>query len=339
MFVATSVEVFVPASVANLGPGFDAVGMALEIFNVVRMGTAPTGLEITVLGDDGDQPADRTNLVARSAVALFEEAGLVVPGLRIHVNQAIPVSRGLGSSAAAIVAGLVGANALAGFPLSKDALLELAVEIEGHPDNVAAALFGGFVVSVSDGNRPPCHLRLDVPGSLHVVVAIPDLHVSTELARSILPESVTLADAVHNIGRVALLVGAIACGRLDFLSAAMSDRLHQPYRANLVPGLDNVLVAATRAGALGAALSGSGPSVVAFARTNPHSVAEAMLEAFGASGVACRTVVTRVCPRGAVVVEDPEASGEEPLFGGAESCSPTDRCSSDSARASASRRW
>ena len=174
--MAEVVEVRVPASTANLGPGFDAVGMALELFNVVRMGTTTTtGLEITVLGDSRDLPLDWTNLVARSAAALFEKVGLPVPGLRIHVYQRIPVSRGLGSSAAAIVAGLVAANALADFPLTDDDLFQLATEIEGHPDNVAAALFGGFVVSVADEHRRLRHLKLNVPSDLHLVVAIPEI--------------------------------------------------------------------------------------------------------------------------------------------------------------------
>lgn len=311
IFVAESVEVRVPASTANLGPGFDAVGMALELFNVVRMGTTTTGLEITVLGDSRDQPLDWTNLVARSAAALFEETGLPVPGLRIHVHQRIPVSRGLGSSAAAIVAGLVGANALAGFPLTADDLFQLATEIEGHPDNVAAALFGGFVVSVADGRHRLRHVKLDVPSGLRLVVAIPDFHVPTELARRVLPGSVTLADAVYNISRTALLVASVASGRFDFLGDAMSDRLHQPYRAALVPGLDDVLAAAREAGALGAALSGSGPSVVAFAACDPHRVARAMAATFAESGVASRTVVTRACRRGAVVGHGLEASADE----------------------------
>jgi len=353
--VVEVVEVRVPASTANLGPGFDAVGMALELFNVVRMSTTTTtGLEITVLGDSRDLPLDWTNLVARSAAALFEEVGMSVPGLRIHVQQRIPVSRGLGSSAAAIVAGLLAANALAGSPLSGDELFQLATEIEGHPDNVAAALFGGFVVSVrgfasgtsamadaATGDRhqaagagahvsadaaveaaaqaraaagpPPgdrylrC-LKLDVPKSLYAVLAIPDFQVPTELARRVLPSSVSLADAVHNISRTALLVASIASGRFELLADAMEDRLHQPYRADLTPGLADVLAAAREAGALGAALSGSGPSVLALAAGDPHAVAAAMAAAFAAHGVACRTVITRASSRGATVSRHPDAA-------------------------------
>jgi len=302
IFVAEVVEVRVPASTANLGPGFDAVGMAIELFNVVRMGTtSTTGLEITVLGDSRDLPVDWTNLVARSAATFFEEVGLPVPGLRIHVQQRIPVSRGLGSSAAAIVAGLVGANALAGFPLNDDDLFRLAAEIEGHPDNVGAALFGGLVVSVADERGRLRYLKMGVPADLHLAIVIPDFHVPTEVARRVLPKSVTLADAVHNIGRTALLVASIASGRLDLLGDAMADKLHQPYRSALVPGLDNVLASAMQAGALGAALSGSGPSVVAFAKQDPQRVAKAMAATFAASGVKCRAVVTRVCQRGAAV--------------------------------------
>ncbi|MGE5574069.1 MAG: homoserine kinase [Bacteroidota bacterium] len=381
--MAEVVEVRVPASTANLGPGFDAVGMALELFNVVRIGTTTTtGLEITVLGDSKDLPLDWTNLVARSAAALFEKVGVPVPGLRIHVQQRIPVSRGLGSSAAAIVAGLLGANALAGLPLGDDEMLQLATEIEGHPDNVAAALFGGFVVSVRGfgseavtpgadsratgaglpsvgsvvsigsvgsggsgsgalhaardaaikasaqaGAGATCtagapsargcpgeclrYLKLDAPRSLYAVIAIPDFQVPTELARRVLPASVPLADAVHNISRTALLVASIASGRLELLADAMEDRLHQPYRADLTPGLTDVLAAARKEGALGAALSGSGPSVLAFASRDPRAVAEAMAAAFAARGVTCRTVITRASSRGATVHMDPRVVAKE----------------------------
>ncbi|MDI7247114.1 MAG: homoserine kinase [Bacillota bacterium] len=385
--MAEVVEVRVPASTANLGPGFDTVGMALELFNVVRMSTTTTtgGLEITVLGDSRDLPLDWTNLVARSAAVLFEEVGVPVPGLRIHVQQRIPVSRGLGSSAAGIVAGLLAANALAGFPLGDDEVFRLAVEIEGHPDNVAAALFGGFVVSVrgfgseaaamgTDGGATGAglpsvgsigsvgfvgsagsggsgggallaardaatkasaqagagttgtagtpsgrgclrYLKLDVPRSLHAVVAIPDFQVPTELARHVLPRNVPMADAVHNIGRTALLVASIALGRLELLADAMEDRLHQPYRADLTPGLTDVLAAARKEGALGAALSGSGPSVLAFASHDPRAVAEAMAAAFAAHGVACRTVITRASSQGATVDKDPRIVAKEQISG------------------------
>ncbi|MEW6226900.1 MAG: homoserine kinase [Bacillota bacterium] len=298
------VEVQVPASTANLGPGFDSVGMAIELFNAIEMDTAATGLEITALGDNRDLPLDATNLLARAASALFERIGKPLPGLRIRVQQRIPVSRGLGSSAAAIVGGLLAANALAGSPLSEDDLFALATSIEGHPDNVAAALFGGFVVSVPGSHKTSCPyscIKLNVPKGLRVVLAIPDLQVPTELARRVLPESVSLEDAVHNISRTAMLVASFASGRFDLLSLAMEDRLHQPYRSSLTPGLEDVLAAARQAGAIGAALSGSGPSVIALTTTDPRAVARAMAAAFASRRVACRTIITRATSRGATV--------------------------------------
>lgn len=298
------VEVQVPASTANLGPGFDTIGMALELFNVIRVSTATAGLEITVLGDGGDLPLDATNLLARAASALFGRIGRPLPGMRIQVEQRIPISRGLGSSAAAIVGGLFAANVLADSPLSEDDLFDLATSIEGHPDNVAAALFGGLVVSVPGGRaalRPYGWVRLGVPRDLHVVLAIPDLRVPTELARQVLPRNVSLEDAVHNISRTAMLVASFASGRFDLLGLAMEDRLHQQYRSSLTPGLEDVLAAARQAGAIGAALSGSGPSVVALTATDPQTVARAVAAAFASHRVTCRTVVTRASSRGATV--------------------------------------
>ncbi len=298
------VEVQVPASAANLGPGFDVVGMALDLFNVVEVATAATGVSITVLGEKGELPLDESNLLARAASALFERIGAPLPGLRMRVQQRIPVSRGLGSSAAAIVGGLLAANALAGSPLSENELFELATTLEGHPDNVGAALFGGLVVSVASlggPSRPYRCVKLNVPEDLDVVLAIPDIRVPTELARQVLPRSVPLEDAVHNIGRAAMLVASFALGKLDALGDAMDDRLHQPYRSRLTPGLEDVVTVARRAGALGAALSGSGPTVIALTTTGAGHVAAAMAEAFAMHGVACRTMVTRASARGATV--------------------------------------
>jgi len=257
-----TVEVAVPASIANLGPGFDALGMAINLYDrfLVSIADGPavsfSGTEAAALAGE---PAP---LVLRAAEAAARRAGRPA-AFAIEARLAIPVTRGLGSSAAAIVGGAVAANELLGRPLDREALLELAARLEGHPDNVAAALLGGVVVVTREGEslRAGRFLpRLD----LEIALAIPDRVVPTKEARALLPRTVPLADAVFNLSRVALLVTALLTGDGALLPAALHDRLHQPHRARLLPGFAAVVVAAREAGAYGAVLAGSGSTVAAF---------------------------------------------------------------------------
>ncbi|MBE0466399.1 MAG: homoserine kinase [Candidatus Desulforudis sp.] len=257
------VLVRVPASSANLGPGFDCLSLALGLHNLVALEILPDGVEVRVAGEGASEiPTGDDNLVLRAARRVFNRIRVHPTGLRLSLANAIPPARGLGSSAAAVVGGLVAANALTGNQLSRDELLNLAAELEGHPDNVAPALLGGLTVAVQDG-PDVVWLRLDPPRGIIVLVAVPAFPLSTPRAREILPDQVALQDAVFSLGRAALLVGAMSTGRLDLLRTAMHDRLHQPFREQLVPGLRDVFAAALDAGALGVALSGSGPAVVA----------------------------------------------------------------------------
>ncbi len=304
------IRVRVPATTSNLGPGFDAVGLALRLHNTLALEGAETPA-IEIEGEGAETlPRDPSHLAYRAALAiaehpLAEHAGGGRGGrarLRaFHLRQVnrIPLARGLGSSAAAILGGAVAANALLGGPLDTQALLDLATEMEGHPDNVAPALLGGAVVCARtpDGVR---WLRVGTP-RLAAVVAVPDFAVSTQEARRLLPAQVPFADAVFNVTRTALLIAALTAGRTDLLGEATQDRLHQPYRARLVPGLADVFAAARRAGAHGVALSGSGPTVLAFG--DAPGIGEAMAAAFRAAGAGCRILRVEIDTDGAVVEE------------------------------------
>lgn len=260
------VRVIVPASTANLGPGFDALGMALRLYSVVEMRRS----EETVIVLEGQElqgvPADKSNLIYQIAADLFRRASLPVPELFIRASSEAPLTRGLGSSAAAIVGALVAANQLAGEPFTRQQLFDMATEYEGHPDNVGASLFGGIVVAMApekQGESVP-YIRLEPPKDLQALVVIPEFALSTEKARNVLPHVYSKQDVIYNVGHSSLLVAALAQGRLDLLGKAMGDRLHQPYRAELVPGLREILDEAMQHGAVGAALSGAGPTILCF---------------------------------------------------------------------------
>ncbi|WP_058302196.1 homoserine kinase [Gorillibacterium timonense] len=260
----TTVVVKVPASTANLGPGFDSLGMALELYTWIAMSIA----EKTVVHLHGEQteglPDGKDNLLYEVAVKVFERAGLAAPELEISNYSEIPLTRGLGSSAAAIVGALAAANALLPEPLPVEELFRLACTLEHHPDNVGASLFGGIVVAYWDGTEAR-HIGVQPLEHLESFVAIPDFELSTRKAREVLPQSLPLKDAVFNIGHSNLLVAAFCSGRYELIADAMQDALHQPYRARLIPGMPEVLAGAASHGALGAALSGAGPTLIALA--------------------------------------------------------------------------
>ncbi|UFJ39037.1 homoserine kinase [Brevibacillus humidisoli] len=262
------IRVRVPASTANLGPGFDTIGMAFQLYTTITMRLAETTQIRPLSTELGGLPTGKDNLLYRAAAALFCEAGLPEPEIYMEVESEIPLTRGLGSSAAALIGALTGANRLAGEPFTAEQLFSIASKWEGHPDNVGASLFGGVVVATMPETEerlaPIPHVRLSVPNGIKTLVVIPDYELPTEKARSALPEHYHRGDMIYNVGRSSLLVAAMAQGRLDLLSQAMRDRLHQPYRCPLVPGLSEMLQMATEHGALGAALSGAGPTMLFF---------------------------------------------------------------------------
>ncbi len=259
------VAVRVPATTANLGPGFDALGMALKLYNTVELEeTGGSGFQIEITGEGEDLlPRGAGNLVARAIDKLFHKVNYSLQGWKVRLENKIPLQRGLGSSASAIVGGLLAANAVAGSPFSQRELLAQAIEIEGHPDNVAAALLGGIVaVAEQDGNY--FYTNFTPPKELVIYAVIPNFTLSTKAARSVLPELVPMKDVVFNLGRVALLTSILKEGNWDLLTVALKDRIHQPYRSRLIPGMTEAFEAAEQAGAYGAVLSGAGPTLIAF---------------------------------------------------------------------------
>lgn len=281
------VRVRIPASTANLGPGFDTLGMALDLYAWIDMAIAET----TSIHLHGEQlrgiPTDKKNLVYKVAQQVFAAAGVDYPELEISMYSDIPLTRGLGSSASAIVGGLYAANALAGDKLSNDELFQLATQLEDHPDNVGASLYGGIVIAFWDGERAES-IRIEADDRLEVLVAIPDFHLATEKARNVLPKQVDMKDAVFNVSHSCLLVAALCTGNLSAIRLAMKDVLHQPYRSTLIPGMELILRDADQYGALGVALSGAGPTLLAL--VDKHEANKAKLEHFLLSSLRSQNV-------------------------------------------------
>jgi homoserine kinase len=305
---AASVEA--PATIANLGAGYDCLGLAVELPLRVTVEAVPPGsdasaIDLTVEGDCvGELPEDRSN---RFVVAL--ETGLTELGFggfdrvgwRIRMSNPIPLERGLGSSAAATVAGLVAAGALAGRSLDPATALRVATRIEGHPDNVAPALLGGLVASVALEDRVEA-VRIDPPRDMQVVAWIPERKLPTSEMRRVLPDSVPRADAIANLARVAVGMAGLSAGRLDVLRLLTEDRLHEPYRASVYPELPELVAAARASGALGACLAGAGSTVVAFVDASDDSAADTVAAAF-------RSTASRLDQPGRLLALKPAAAG------------------------------
>ena len=290
-----------PATTANMGPGFDCLGMALDIWNTTEVEVGPE--ELRVEGEGADTlPRGPENLVHRAFHRLFQEVGRRAPTVRITCRNGVPVGRGLGSSAAAVVGGLLAANEMCGRPLGPQELLELAAQVEGHPDNVAPALLGGMQLVVQEGERL-ITVPVPVPSRLGLVLLVPDMELPTREARAVLPRRVDLADAVYNVGRAALLVRAMTSGDLSLLRVATGDRLHQPARRTIFPAMGNIFRAALMGGALGVFLSGAGPTVLALVEGHEFTVGCYMLDAAQKSGLEANFVVSRPSTQGAYVVE------------------------------------
>ena len=296
----SSFTVSVPATTANIGPGFDCLGAALTLHNHVTFTALPEagGLEMVIRGRDADKiSTDTDNLLYQAIVDVFNYIQQPVPGLKLTVDLEVPLSRGLGSSATAIVAGLVGANQWAGNPLSLEELLHLAVIREGHPDNVAPALLGGCQLAV-DGALIP----LTWPAEFVPVVAIPEFELSTEAARSVLPSQYGREAAIFNASHLALFVEALQQGREDWLAIALQDKIHQPYRQKLILGFEQLHAAAIQAGAYNLVISGAGPTLLAI--TSPDvadSVADVLVATWKELGVVAESLCLEINPQGATV--------------------------------------
>lgn len=296
------ITVRVPATSANLGPGFDSLGLALDLWNETIF-TLAIEYSVQVHGEGQERiSSGENNLIIRSAQRLAEFVGKRLPPFHIDCVNHIPLSSGVGSSAAAKLTGLLGANALLGKPLLKQEILNLATELEGHSDNVAPALLGGLVVSTVEDGKVLAH-KIQVEENhnspIHITVVLPDFHLSTQQARAALPEQVTLKDAVHNIGRAMMVTEAFRNCDLDLLGKAMTDTLHQPYRLWLIPGAREAMGAAKEAGAAAAAISGAGPSIIAFSAKREETIGEAMTRAFEKAGHSARTFHLKMSHHGA----------------------------------------
>lgn len=260
------IKVKVPGTSANIGPGFDALGLALNMYNSFIFEEIDKGLEISGCNKAF---ANKNNLVYKSMLRTFDKIGYSPKGIRIDMSTDIPISRGLGSSASCILGGVIGANHLAGEPLSKDEVLELATEIEGHPDNIAPALFGGFVVSVME-NKRVIYNNIHIPKGIKFIALIPDFTLSTKEARAVLPSTVSYKDAIYNVGRVSLLLSALSNGRFDLLKYAVNDTLHEQYRGKLIPNYFNIVNKCREAGCLGVFLSGAGSTIMTIIDNNDN---------------------------------------------------------------------
>lgn len=292
-------KVKLPATTANLGSGYDSIGAALNIFNFIELEETDNGLLIEVEGEGKDIiEKNKSNLVYKAVRKVFEKTGTPLKGLKIKLINNIPIARGLGSSAACIVGGILGANYLLSKPLPDEELLKIAVEMEGHPDNIVPAFLGGVVVSCLS-EQGITHMKLNGINGLKFVVVVPDFMIETSLSRKVVPQTVDIKDATYNIGRASLLAAGLALGNLEVLKEATKDRLHQPYRNKLIPGMMEVINAAEANGALGSFLSGSGPTVIALANNNIEAIGLAMEKAFKQEGIDSKVYITELCLEGA----------------------------------------
>lgn len=256
------VRVKAPASTANLGPGFDTLSLALDWYNEFTFKVTKDGLKINQL-NSSSLPEDNTNLVYKSFLEVFKKLKKSPVGIELSINCQIPLASGLGSSASAVVSGLLAANAILENSLSKSEILSLATMIEGHPDNAAAAIYGGLTVSVSFNEKVFVN-QFVWPKELLVIVVIPDFDLPTRISRELLPSKIAFGDATFNVSRTAYLLSCLLNKDWEGLKIGFQDKLHQPFRKDLVPGMEAVLNEAINAGALGATLSGAGPTLVAF---------------------------------------------------------------------------
>jgi homoserine kinase len=285
----TSSRVRVPASSANLGPGFDALGLGLDLYLECRFRTA-AALTIRAAGRDAHTISPGPdNLIWQTALRVAADAGKTMPAIELEIANDIPIGKGLGSSAAALTAGVVIASEVLGLNWEQDRVLDEAARIEGHPDNVAACVLGAIVASAIDSEGKARAVRLDLNPHYGVAVVVPDYVLSTSKAREVLPTTYSRADAVFNVQRSALLIVALATGATSAFPTALEDRMHQPYRFPLVPGLDEISKLRAQ-GLLGCALSGAGPSILVFHERGHEEVCELVRGVFRAHGHASEIV-------------------------------------------------
>ena len=290
-----------PASTSNLGPGFDCLGLALRLPLKVSATRIPSGFSIRRLGEGSDLAIDpHHDKVLGAFRHLFRAARRPVPTVALTIRSRIPLARGLGSSAAAIVSGLILANHWMRGAFAPEAIFREAIRLEGHPDNVAPAIFGGLTISMPRRDGSVEALRMRLPRGLRLTLVVPSIHVSTETARALLPASIPLRRAAENTARAMALEHALLTRRFELLAEALRDVYHVPYRARLIPGFDRVVEAGCRAGAYGVTISGSGPTLLAFhAPRLGARIGRAMVRAFARHRVKARAIPGRIATKGA----------------------------------------
>lgn len=287
-----SIKFKVPATSANLGPGFDCLAMALSIYDEVEMKFAD-GIRVSIKGEgEKEIPKDENNLMVKAVQHLCWRAGKPFTGLDLKVKKAIPLVRGQGSSAAAVVGGLYGANELLGRPYKKEELFNFATHLEGHPDNVAAAFFGGFSIAWMENGTAKC-VNFTPSPDLKIILAVPNFEIYTVRARSSLPAHWPKEDVIFSLSHACLLVASLVSKKHDYLKSACQDRLHEPYRGKLIPGYEQLRQETLEAGANGVAISGSGPTVLAFATRNVDKIRKTMMDVFKKHKVKSTTILTK----------------------------------------------
>lgn len=311
------VSVKVPATTANIGPGFDCLGMALPIYNTITIEETVlpgTGVDINVIADGTSVdelalehiPLDENSLVYKAVEVLYNSIGQTPSELKITIKSGIPVARGLGSSASVIIGALIAANELLGKPADEPALLSIACEIEGHPDNITPALVGGLVISSQEEDGAVVYRKLNWPEEWAVTVCVPDFELSTDIARSVLPDAVPIKDAVFNAQRMGMFVHAVNNADKELMKLALKDKLHQPYRMKLIQGLDKILDNLKHVeSVLGCVLSGAGSSILVISeKNNLETIKNIVKETWADQNIKCEIKTLNVEQTGAMVVSE-----------------------------------
>ena len=314
------VSVKVPATSANLGPGFDCMGLAIPLYNTITIEETVlpgTGVEINVLaGEDMENelhldhiPMDENSIIYRAVELLYNSIGQTPSELKITIQSEIPIARGLGSSASVIVGGLIAANELLGKPADEVALLSIATEVEGHPDNVTPAIVGGLVITSQEDDGSIIYKKLDWPEEWHLTVCVPDYELATDISRSVLPKEVPMQDAVFNAQRMAMFVHAVHTKDAGLMKLALKDKLHQPYRMKLVPGLEKIITNLKHEeDVLGTVLSGAGPSILIVSKgSSQDKIKSIVRETWADLNVKVDIFDTTIEKQGAIIVSDVEA--------------------------------
>ena len=311
------ISVKVPATTANIGPGFDCMGMALPIYNTITIEETVlpgTGIEINAINNDSTAdnlmfehiPMAETSIIYKAVELLYNSIGQTPSELKITVQSQIPIARGLGSSASVIVGGLLAANELLGHPADEVALLSIATEVEGHPDNVTPAIVGGLCITSQEDDGTILYRKLNWPEEWNITVCIPDYELSTDISRSVLPKEVPMGDAVFNAKRLAMFVEAVNTKDAELMKIALQDKLHQPYRMKLVPGLDKIIENLKHEeNVLGCVLSGAGPAILVISQKNDlDKIKSIVKETWEDMNVKVNIMTLPVEPQGAQIVSE-----------------------------------